>query len=173
MDFMSEGTDSTKRPVELEIRCRIDTAVLPLLRTVVTALAAQKGFQQEALDQIEMAVDEACTNVIRHAYKHLGISDSGSRPEALDNPDCALWLSVQLGENHIRIMVVDRGIGYKANLEAGEEVVEQFVQRGGGGGLGVYIIRKFMDEVEYHNPEEEAGTILTMVKYLPSPSAHS
>ncbi|MCC5876306.1 MAG: ATP-binding protein, partial [Candidatus Sumerlaeia bacterium] len=61
------------KSVDLEIRCPLDTGVLSVIRTFITSLSCQMGFSEDQAGEIEMAVDEACANVIRHAYKHLGI----------------------------------------------------------------------------------------------------
>jgi serine/threonine-protein kinase RsbW len=156
-----------EQEAEFEIRCPIDTRVLGMIRNFVTALAKEMGFEEEATDQIELAVDEACANVIRHAYKHLGVSPD--LPAEHRNSDastvelCTLWVRLHLGQQFLKITIVDNGIGIH-NESKGVNSMEEFQARGGSGGLGMYIIRNFMDEVEYSYPE--SGTVLTMTKYL-------
>lgn len=159
-------TKQAHRPIDFEIRCPVDTRVLPALRTMIVSLAVQMGFCDEECDKIEMAVDEACANVIRHAYKHLGVStDLHEATRAVaENEDFAFWLRLHIEEECLRIVVMDRGIGIK-DQPRGHNSVEEFAAKGGGGGLGVYIIRNFMDEVEYHCPPD-SGTIVTMTKFL-------
>lgn len=154
------------KSMELEIRCAVDTAILPMLRTVVTSLANQMEFSQEHVEQIEMAVDEACANVMRHAYRHLetsGTHDPSSPPPILDRENCALWLRLQMGADHLKITVIDKGIGIHCMPE-GHDSIQEYTENGAKGGLGIFIIRNFMDEVDYHSPDE-SGTVLTMVKY--------
>lgn len=165
---MSSTNHHGGQAIEFEVRCPIDTKVLSILRSFVTTLATEMGFGQEQTEQIEMAVDEAVTNVIRHAYKHLGVSPDLPADKSNTNrhtrETCALWVRLFLGEDHLRITVMDRGIGLQ-NTPRGASTLEEFHARGGQGGLGSYIIQHFMDEVEYAFPPE-AGTILTMTKYL-------
>jgi serine/threonine-protein kinase RsbW len=160
-------TGFPERPLEFEIRCPVDTQVLPVLRCIVTSLSTQMGFTQEECERIEMAVDEACANVVRHAYKHLGLSPDvpadKRRPQEEMN-ECSLWLRFHISQEQLRICVIDRGIGIK-DQPGGYSSVQEYQARGGDGGLGVYIIRNFMDEVEYDCPPD-SGTVLTMVKYL-------
>lgn len=157
---------STFDEVDVEVRCPVETRVLSMLRCIVGALADQVGFEPEELAQIEMAVDEACSNVICHAYKHLGISPrlppEEQRPDHLR--ECVLRIKARLGRNYLRISIIDNGIGLN-KTPPGVKSLKEYSDRGGKGGLGIYIISNFMDEVEYDFPPE-SGTILTMTKYL-------
>ncbi len=153
--------------VEIEVRCPVETRVLSLLRTLVTALATDLGFCEEEVERIELAVDEACTNVVRHAYKHLGVSPDLPPERRLPPPpdvDCVLRLRTILHAEWIKIIIMDNGIGLH-NTPPGVNSIEEYLERRGTGGLGNYIIRNFMDEVHYDFPPER-GTILTMTKYL-------
>ncbi len=162
--------------IDLEIRCLPDTRMLAPVRAMATAIAAQQGFSPDQIDQIEMAVDEACANVVRHAYRHLGISPDLSDEERAaihaavsegTAGDCTIRLRVSLAEDRLVFQVIDNGIGID-KTPPGVARVEEFVERGGGGGLGMLIIRNYMDEVTYDQPEGQ-GTILTMTKYLGNP----
>lgn len=153
--------------IDMEIRCPIETRVLSILRNFVTSIAGYVGFNAEETDKIEMAVDEACANVIRHAYKHLGVSPDlppEEQAEISSAEQCILRLRLVLGDNFLKILIIDHGIGMK-NRPPGVTSVEEYTERGGKGGLGTYIIKNFMDEVEYDFPDD-SGTILTMTKYL-------
>lgn len=154
--------------VDLEICCPIETRVLSILRSFATSLAREVGFSDEEASQIEMAVDEACANVMRHAYKHLGISsDLPVEKRNLDNGvrrGCVLRIQAQMGKDFLKFTIIDQGIGLN-KMPAGVDSVEEFQDKGGKGGLGIYIIQNFMDEVEFEFPEN-SGTILTMTKYI-------
>ncbi len=159
--------------VDLEICCPVETRILSILRAFSIAMADEVGFNEEGAAQVEMAVDEACTNVIRHAYKHLGISPD--LPEEKRNRDddarrsCVLKLRALLGRDYLKFSIIDHGIGLN-RMPCGVQSVEEFQEKGGQGGLGIYIIHNFMDEVEYDFPPE-SGTILTMTKFLHSQHA--
>ncbi len=160
--------------VELELRCPSDTRMLAPVRAMATTLARQQGFSAEQIDQIEMAVDEACANVVRHAYRHLGISPDLTdkekevlAAERASAGDCTIGIRMSLGEDRLVFQVIDNGIGID-NTPPGVSGIDEFVERGGGGGLGLLIIRNFMDEVRY-DQQDGQGTILTMTKYLGIP----
>ncbi len=61
-------TDPASHTFPLSITCPADLAVLNDLRVRVIEAAEQCGFRGEDAVKIEMAVDEACSNVARHAY---------------------------------------------------------------------------------------------------------
>jgi serine/threonine-protein kinase RsbW len=159
---------------EVEIRCPIDTQVLGIVRQFVTTLATEVGFTPEATDQIELAVDEACANVIRHAYRHVGVSPDLPEEERATSGEltksCTLWVRVLMTDQFLRLTIIDHGIGIRSQAK-GVNSLAEFQARGGYGGLGMYIIRNFMDEVEYTYPD--CGTILRMTKYLSSESRHT
>jgi len=146
--------------LDFEIRCPVKTRVLSILRNVATCVAREAGFADEEIDQIEMAVDEACANVIRHAYS---ADQEGNTPN-IEPVDFILHLQVCISENRVSFRVRDRGVGLNKR-PTGAGSIDEYVKRGGKGGLGIYIIRNFMDEVDYECPPGE-GTILTMTKYL-------
>lgn len=149
--------------IELDIRCSTSTQVLSLLRTFTTSIAQQIGFSPHQVDEIEMAVDEACANVVRHAYKHIGVSPDLPR-DLTDEAKCTLHVKVTGNNEGLSISVIDEGIGESCPYIGKIGTVEEFEARGGGGGLGTFIIHRFMDEVDYQYPEK--GTMLVMKKYL-------
>lgn len=156
--------------IELEVRSPVETRVLGHIRRIITTLAEDMNFSPEDVEKIELAVDEACTNVVRHAYKHLGVSPD-LPPEERQPPgtECVLRVRTVLYESAMEIQVIDYGIGLR-NAPKGVNSIDEYLERKGTGGLGNYIIRNFMDEVSYDYPEDR-GTVLTMTKYL-TPAAN-
>ncbi len=153
---------SVHNTIELEVRCPLSGPALHILRMFVETVARQMGFDGESIAQIEMAVDEACSNVWLHAY-----------PDEKSRPGCPsgevpfdVILRVRLERDGICIRIIDQGIGDQEGPHSGIRTLEEYCERTGGyHGLGTFIIRSFMDEVEYHYPAEK-GTILQMKKYL-------
>ncbi|MDX2175883.1 MAG: ATP-binding protein [Candidatus Sumerlaeia bacterium] len=155
--------------VEIEVKAPVETRVLSLIRTLVSAMATDLGFSVEEVERIELAVDEAATNVVRHAYKHIGVSPDlppHERHEPPPGQDCTLHIRAELQPHCMRICVIDKGIGLQ-NMPPGVNSIDEYLERRGNGGLGNFIIRNFMDEVRYDYPGQ--GTVLTMTKYLPTP----
>jgi len=111
-------------------------------RLAVAGIASRLQFSIEDIEDLKLAVAEACTNCIQHA--------SGGDSVAI---------TCQIFPDKIRVTVADSGLASAGDLEPkrlGEPTV---------GGLGVFLIRSLMDDVEYElNPE--SGTKLTMTKFL-------
>lgn len=113
------------------------------VRMVISSLANTAGFDVEAIEDMKVAVSEACTNVVCH-----GTSDAG-----------LYEVSFEIDENQFRISVQDQGEGVdmntyqKPNLDCPKE-----------GGLGLFIIQTLMDEVEITS-EPGKGTRIQMVMY--------
>jgi len=112
--------------------------------------AKSAGLSDKAVYAIQLAVDEACANIIDHAY---GGENKGEI-------DCTLIAK----EEGLTIILRDRGRPYNPQYIPDPQVnvpLQKLKPRG----VGVYLIRKMMDEVHYeYSPEE--GNILTLFKRL-------
>jgi serine/threonine-protein kinase RsbW len=121
---------------------------LDSIRDFVGETAEQAGFSSKEVYSIQLAVDEACSNVIEHAY------------EGIPNGDIEITCDVL--SDRMSIVIHDHGREFdiskvrKPNLS--RELHEREV-----GGLGVFLIRKLMDEVRFDS-SKTTGNYLTMVK---------
>ena len=117
-----------------------DTASLAAIRWVVTRIAAAAGWSGQKLDEIELAVDEACSNVLDHAYQ-----DRSPKPP--------LHLILQPNDGTFTVDVIDEG--KKLDLSAYKE--PKFPDHwltGNVRGAGLYIINHCMDEVAYETLDD-------------------
>jgi serine/threonine-protein kinase RsbW len=119
------------------------------IREFVAQIAREGGFTEKEIYSLQLAADEAASNIIEHAYE--GISDADF------DVTCDMY-----GETLI-ITMRDTGRPFnpsnvrQPNLKA--DLSERKI-----GGLGVYLMRKLMDEVHYiSNPR--TGNLLTMIKH--------
>jgi serine/threonine-protein kinase RsbW len=126
--------------VEIRIPCKAEWVALA--RLSVAAVASRLHFSIDEIEDVKLAVAEACTNAIQHAR---GSSHIEIKCEA--KPD------------GLRIDV--RDFGRTGPAEAVE--VQQEDDRIGG--LGIFLIRSLMDDVAYEVSPEH-GTHLTMLKRL-------
>jgi len=151
---------SHRMPV-LELICPPQTEMLSLIRNVVATVARERGFSSDEVNLIESAVDEACTNVICHAYREVA-RPRGEMPQ----------LSVQIrpASDHLAIRIIDEGIGLPSEGPRSISCLEEYTSQPEPKGLGLYIISQFMDEVVYDSPPG-SGTVLSMVKYLRRPDS--
>ena len=139
-------TDQPNQPVRLSLLSA--PANLQVVREALEQMCRSLGFGAEATGAVVLGVDEAMTNIIRHAYK--GRSDGPIEVELTpvrDGRDGAL---------EIRLM--DRG-EHADPLKLERRDLSEIRP----GGLGVHIITECMDKVEYR-PREGGGTTLVMVK---------
>jgi serine/threonine-protein kinase RsbW len=151
---------------EFEVRCPLSGSALRIIRAFVEIVACHAGFDGESVAQIEMAVDEACSNVWLHAYPEAGGGNGDLIGEGAEG--CEVTLRIHIDPHAMSISIIDRGIGDLKGPHEGIRTVEEYCERSGGyHGLGTFIMRSFMDEVEYHYPEEK-GTVVRMKKYLRS-----
>lgn len=138
----------------IALRVPRDTYYLSLVRRSVVDLARRVGFGTAATAEIEMAVDEACSNAIRHA----------ARGVAREPPADSISLDAAADEGGITVTISDGGEPFPFD-RCGADDIDSYLAERAAGGLGVYIIKRFMDEVEYrHRPD--VGNELRMRKYL-------
>lgn len=101
------------------------------------------------VEQFKIAVDEACTNVIKHAYK----GEDGHRIE----------IAVIVEDDRFTVRIRDRGEAFDPTHYA-EPNLFKFAKRRRAGGFGVHIMRRLMDDVEYRSRGKVNEVFLT--KYL-------
>jgi serine/threonine-protein kinase RsbW len=135
---------------EYKLRIPSQTDNLELIRVFVAKLAEKVGFGSNDIGKIELAIDEACTNVIKHAYK-------GDRSKPLD-------IAIQIDFQKFTIVVTDQGKGFnpkKVNIPKMDEYLAELRV----GGLGIYLMKTLMDEVDY-DIKPGVKNQVRMVKYF-------
>jgi len=132
------------RSVRLTIPARPE--YITLGRLALTALAGVRPVSDETLHDLKLALTEACTNSVKHAY------DEGG--------EGTVDILYELQPDGLAVEVGDAGAGFEpqqADGAIGDELSE--------GGLGIEIIRAVTDEVEIE-PREGGGSRLRFVKFL-------
>lgn len=122
----------------------------------VTQAGSAAGLGERALFAVELACDEACSNVIRHGY-------AGQPGE--------IHITCQVADSDFIVEVVDRGPPFNP-LSVKPAPAANSIDDIPVGGRGVYLIRKLMDSVSYeYDPRH--GNRLTMIKrgVVPAPAA--
>lgn len=131
------------------IRISASTEELSRVRSFIADFADEHGFSQKIAHEIQMAVDEACTNVIKHAYEY--------------DKQRQLSLSVSYKNKKLIIKIVDDGKSFDPAVYTMPDLEKRIKSRKRGG-FGIYLIRSFMDEVEYAN--ENGFNELRMVRKM-------
>jgi serine/threonine-protein kinase RsbW len=107
---------------------------LIMVREFVRRVCEQAGFEKGDITKLTMAVDEACTNIVEHAYGH----DTSKEVKVRAIYD----------EEQMRIELIDTGLGFDPTLVEPESL-EELVNKRKNGGLGIRLIRSLVDEVRY------------------------
>jgi serine/threonine-protein kinase RsbW len=110
------------------------TENLVLIREFVSTVGAQAGLEESDIGKLELAVDEACANVIEHAYGHDLTKE--------------VIVRATFDDETLRIDVEDTGKGFDPKSVPSEEL-ERLVQERKSGGLGMRLMKSLMDEVHY------------------------
>ena len=118
--------------------------MLKIVRAGIGHLCTIMEFPNVDKNSVVLAVDEACSNIIKHAY------DNDNEQTILIN--CTMF------DNRLELRL--RDFGKKANLD---EIQPRNLDDIRPGGLGVHLIRTVMDKVVYENDEKQ-GNHLLMVK---------
>ncbi len=112
--------------------------------------AHEMGFSKNQISRINIAVYEACLNAIEHT-QHM-------------NSPKKFKVEVEKTSNLLQIVVWDHGPGFKVDNTKRFDV-DQAVSERVTGGMGLHIIRRAMDDVNYKT-DNIAGNRLVMTKYL-------
>lgn len=120
-----------------------EAQTVSLIRAVVRHALEAFGVMEECIDDIALALSEACTNVVDHA-----------------DPEDEYEVRVKVDELSCSISVTNTGEGFDADT-----LTDVMPHPGSPRGRGVAIMRAVMDQVAL-NSQREAGTIVHLVKQL-------
>lgn len=120
------------------------------VREFVSVAARQFGFSDEDVANIVLAVDEACTNIIKHAYQYA--------------PDKEISIAILRNNGAFVVKIKDSGRNFNPNALRAPDL-KQNLSHHRRGGLGVYLMKKLMDKVEYNFASGQSNEV-SLVKYL-------
>jgi sigma-B regulation protein RsbU (phosphoserine phosphatase) len=129
----------------LRMEARVDQ--LRTIREAVREAVESCGCGTECAADVVMAVDEACQNVIRHAYG--------------DDPGGPIELEIQHRGEELVVTLQD----FAPEIDP-EEVKPRDLDEIRPGGLGTHLIREMMDSADFIRPESGRGNLLRMVKRI-------
>lgn len=136
-----------KRTIHIESR----TERLVAVREFVSVAARESGFPDDEVSKIALAVDEACTNIIKHAYKF--------------DPTKEISVTVKNKTGALEIVITDTGIGFDPSRLQSPDMKE-YLTHYRHGGLGVYLMKSLMDKVEFKINAGRRNEV-HLTKYLP------
>lgn len=145
---MTEGlTDEVAlgRLVRLTIPAKPE--YITLSRLALAGLSRVRAFSEETLADLKLALTEACSNSVRHAY---------------GDGDGHVDISFELLDDRLIVEVTDDGTGFELEDGSGDGAGDELTE----GGLGIAIIRSIADEVDIDGGADGRGSRLRFVKLL-------
>ena len=136
--------------IEMKVPAKAD--YVGVVRLSISGIANRMGFSYEDIEDLKVAISEAITNAVTHAYD--------------DKDQGEVTVGFGVYEDRLEVMVADHGgsfnldeikdgIGPYKNTESVEDLRE--------GGFGLFLIDALMDEVQINN---NYGVIVIMTKFL-------
>ena len=149
---MSENSAATADAVDESRTVRLTIPAKPeyitLSRLALSGLTRVRPLADETLADLKLALTEACSNSVRHAY-----DDDGGH----------VSISFELRDDRLIVEVADDGTGFEPDATARNGDDAELSE----GGLGIAIIRSIADEVEIGGGANGRGSLLRFVKLLP------
>ena len=118
------------------------------IREYVGNIAREGGFGNKDVYNIQLATDEAASNIIEHAYENIA--------------DGVLELACGVQGDTIKIILTDHGDPFDPSEIPLPDLKADLSDRKIGG-LGIFLMRKLMDEVHYESKADKSNT-LTLLK---------
>lgn len=138
---------NNKNISELIVKSRTEN--LSLIRDFVSKKASVAGLSKEDIENIMLAVDEACTNIIKHAYKSYH--------------DGEIVINLEFNAQKILISIIDYGNTFNPDSVPDPDL-QKYYKNGRVGGLGMYLMKTLMDDVKYISVPGEYNKVLLSKK---------
>ena len=142
--------NSRNKKFKKELIVKSSTDNLSLIRDFTKDAASQSGFDDEVVGKIVLAVDEACSNIIKHAYNY--------------SPEGEIIITVNSDKAKLTISIIDEGVHFDPEIVPDPDIQEYHKQKRVGG-LGMFLMKKLMDDVKYINISGNRNQVV-LVKYL-------
>ena len=130
----------TYETIKMEISANPE--YVSIIRLTTSGIANKVGFCLDDIEDLKVAISEACTNAIKHS---------------LEDRFTIIYTMIEKG---LTIEIIDNGKGYNT-----KEVSEPDLDNLKESGMGLFIIESLMDKVNVESTERK-GTSIKMTKYL-------
>lgn len=127
-----------------------ETSNLARVRDFVSDQMREVGVKKEDENRIILAVDEAVSNIIEHAYEN--------------TLEGEIKVEVAADGKQFSVTISDTGKKFDPGIISDPDL-EEHIKLGKKRGLGLFLMRQVMDEVNFHY-REGSENVLTLVKYL-------
>ncbi|MCH7770872.1 MAG: ATP-binding protein [Bacteroidetes bacterium] len=117
-----------------EISVKSRTENLSLIRDFVSSKTSDAGLAKDEIENVMLAVDEACTNIIKHAYDSF--------------PDGEIVIKLEYNSDKLLVTIIDHGSTFDPNGIPDPDL-QKYYRDGRVGGLGMFLMKTLMDDVKY------------------------
>jgi len=136
----------------IEMRFPAKAEYVSTIRLTVSGLANRMGFSYDDIEDLKVAISEAVTNAVTHAYR--------------EDEEGEVTVGFGIYENRLEVMVADHGGSFDLAAikdDIGPYQADEPIHNLREGGFGLYLIQTLVDKVEINNTY---GVIVLMTKYL-------
>jgi serine phosphatase RsbU (regulator of sigma subunit)/anti-sigma regulatory factor (Ser/Thr protein kinase) len=119
------------------------------IRDFIEQIGKKYKFSDKIINPFKLVVDEACTNIIRHGYKEI--------------KDGKITIRAIIRRLSLTIVIIDQGKSFDPR-QVQDPDLQKYVQIGKKGGLGIFMMRKLMDDINYNLTSEGNELRLTKVR---------
>jgi serine/threonine-protein kinase RsbW len=144
------GTHNQSDPsprLEMTVSLPRQSHSVPVIRRLAAQILRAFGVAADSIHDVELAISEACANVIQHAVDSEGYE-----------------VSIELAADRCAITVLDRGEGFEAEVRDQEDVDAE-------SGRGLSLMRALVDNLNFVS-EPKVGAVVHMVKQLDYDDSH-
>jgi serine/threonine-protein kinase RsbW len=134
-------------PKNVSLSFPADVNLLGAVRSFLTAVLREHGYPLEVVNDLELASDEAVTNVVEHAYQY--------------DTHKTVHVDVVMEKRRILIRIKDQGQAFNPLLSSPVNLDQHIAERRTGG-LGMHLMQTLTDSVDYRR--EEGFNVLTLTK---------
>lgn len=135
----------------IEMKIPAKPEYVGIIRLTLSGVASRMGYAYEEIEDLKIAVSEACTNAVQHAYK---------------GEDGEVAVRFLVYEDRLEIIVSDKGGSFdfdQKQEDIGPYTSAHTVDQLAEGGLGLYLMQTLMDEVKV---QANSGVTVAMTKFL-------
>ncbi|WP_419791315.1 anti-sigma B factor RsbW [Staphylococcus chromogenes] len=137
----------------IEMRLPASAEYVSLIRLTLSGVFTQVGASYDDIEDAKIAVSEAVTNAVKHAYKDK--KETGY-----------INVGFEKSDTYIKIIVSDQGESFnyqETKQQLGPYQDNENIDFLREGGLGLFLIESLMDEVTV---DKETGVTISMIKYI-------
>jgi serine phosphatase RsbU (regulator of sigma subunit)/anti-sigma regulatory factor (Ser/Thr protein kinase) len=118
-----------------EIAIPAQMSYMGQVRDFIEHIGVKYKYSDKIVNSYKLVIEEACTNIIRHGYRDIKGGE--------------ISIKAIIRQQSLTIVISDQGISYDPR-QAQTPDLEKYIQIGKKGGLGIFMMRKLMDDVQYN-----------------------